>query len=356
MPKILLVPNRPTLADVLASNLPQRVGLCAGDVAGVARYVNSATQRLIFAREGGDEGWLGSWAEIAFELSQANPYFVAPRDVARIIALDVCTFPVQVQNQFYEYLRFGCGHMPKAVCANGNGCRRIHALDRGLVPLFSALVPPGKKLRVYLTDPADAGSRVLIQGNDVNGVPISSLDGLVRVDGQFLTLTAPFVDSQEISLVTGIQKDITIGRVTFYELDIATAAQRLVLTMEPGETSAAYRQYLVYPLPKSCCNPPSAANTVQLTALVKLEYIPVAVPTDYLLIPNIEALTHEAQAVRYDGMDEASGKQEAKYHHHEAIRLLQGQLVHQTGKLLPAINFAPFGSARLRHQNIGTLT
>jgi hypothetical protein len=346
--------KRPTLGDILVSNLPQRVGLCGADVQGVAGYVNSATQRLMFAKEGGDEGWAGAWSEIAFELSQTSPYFTAPRDVARIEALDICTHPVPVQNRFYEYLRFGWGRFPKTPCVTDR-CAPLQAFDRGQVPLFSDLIPPGKKLRVYLTDTADNGKRVLIQGNDANGVPISSLDGLIRVDGEFLTLMPPFVDSQEISLVTGIQKDTTIGRVTFYELDIATGDQRLVLTMEPGETVAAYRRYFVNPLPRSCCNPPSAGNTVQLTALVKLEYIPVSVPTDYLIIPNIEALTHEAQSVRYDSIDVPDAKKEAAYHHTQAIRLLQGQLVHEQGKLTPAINFAPFGSWRMRDARVGLL-
>src|SRR5438128_2469659 len=348
--------QRPTLQDVLTSELPQAIGHCAADVFNVSAAVNAATQRLLYAREGGDAGWAGAWAEIAFDLTQSEPVFTAPYDVARIESLDVCTFPVPIQNQFYEYLRYGFGRWPKSVCATDR-CAPLIAYDRGTVPTFADLQPPNTKLWVYLTDTGDAGKRVLIQGKDNNGVIVRTLDGLVQVSGQFLTLSAPFVATpQEWRAITGIQKDTTLGRVSFYEFNTVTSAQRLLLTMEPGETVASYRRYYVGGLPSSCCNPPTVGNTVQVTALVKLEFVPVRVPTDYLLIGNVEALTHEAQAGRYMKMDTDNAKQQAEYHHRAAIRLLQGQLVHQTGKLLPAINFAPFGTARLKHQKIGTLT
>src|SRR2546425_9814523 len=156
-----------TLADVATSRLPQAVGLCAGDFPAIAAIVNSATQRILFARESGDEGWWGTWAEIAFDLTQADPFFTAPRDVARIEALDVCTYPIPIQNQFFEYLRFGFGRWPKSTCATDR-CAPLQAYSRGTVPTFKDIAPPDKKVRSYLTDPADVGKRVLIQGKDAN--------------------------------------------------------------------------------------------------------------------------------------------------------------------------------------------
>jgi hypothetical protein len=233
----------------------------------------------------------------------------------------------------------------------------MQAYDRGTFPTFKDVVGSDKKLRFYLTDPGDELKRVLVQYKDANGVPVRALDGTVQVDGEFLSLVPPFVDTTNIvSVVTGIQKDVTLGRVTIYEVDTVTADQRLIGFMEPGETSAAYRRYYVGGLPRTCCNPPTVtSNTVQVTAMCKLEFVPVSVVTDYLQIPNVEALIQECQSVRYSKMDEVSAKGMAADAHRSAIRLLQGQLVANEGIQQPAIGFFPFGSARLSRQRIGTL-
>jgi len=330
----------------MASEGPQALGICATDVAGCAAVCNSSTQRLLYAREVGDSGWAGTWAEIAFDVTQADPFITPPFNVARIQALDLCTLPVPVSNQFYEYLRFGWGRWPKATCQQ-NRCSPLRAYDRGKFPLFSDVVPPDKKIRVYLSDSGDEGKRVLLQSLDGNNQPRYSLDGTVQVLGDFLTLTAPFVDSPAVvNKVTGIQKDLTLGPVSFYEVDTTTGAQRLVLTMQPGEATAAYRRCFVGGVPRSCCNPPSiTAGTVQITALVQLAFVPVAVTTDWLVIPSLEAVINECQCGRYLEIDSATSKQMADYHHRAAIRLLQGQSVHEQGSLAPAVSFKPFGGS-----------
>jgi hypothetical protein len=96
-------------------------------------------------------------------------------------------------------------------------------------------------------------------------------------------------------------------------------------------------------------------NTVTVTCLAKLEKIPVFADPDYTLLQNIEAITEEAQAVRYDGMDLPNKSILVGQHHTSAIRLLNGELTHYLGLNEPAINFAPFGSARLYRKRIGTL-
>ena len=102
------------LIDFRLSSGPQAVGLCADNIVGCAEYVNSAQRRLVFAKEAGDEGWWGSWAEVAFNgVSRSTPYITTPRNVARVEAIDICDRPVQLNNQFMEYLQFGNGRLPK---------------------------------------------------------------------------------------------------------------------------------------------------------------------------------------------------------------------------------------------------
>ncbi len=349
----------PTVGDALASRLPQVIGKCANDVAGVCAYINSATQRLLYAREVGDTSWWGSWREIAVEISRAEPHITLPYEVARIINMDVCTFPVAIQNEFFSYIRYGAGRFPKNTCVgNRRGCAPLTAFDRGTVPIFTDIITENKKLRFYMTNPGDEGKRVLAQYKDSNDVPVRTLDGTVPVLGEMLTLISPFVDSTyevwPVRGVTGLQKDVTLGRVLVYSVDTVTTDETLISFMEPNETSANLRRYFVSGLPINCCNLPQTTSTaVQVTALVKLEYVPVSVVTDALLIPNIEALTHECQAIRFSEMDVPAASQKEAEHHISAIRLLQGQMVANEGTQQPAIIFAPFNNARLVRSGVG---
>ncbi|MES2367143.1 MAG: hypothetical protein V4563_14800 [Pseudomonadota bacterium] len=349
----------PTVADALASRLPGCIGKCSSDVAGVCAYINSATMRLLYAREVGDTSWWGSWREVLIEISREEPHITLPFEVARIINLDICTFPVAVQNEFFSYLRYGAGRWPKNTCvSNRTACAPLTAFDRGTFPTFKDIITEDKKLRFYLTDVGDVGKRVLAQYKDSNDVPVRTLDGTVAVLGEFLTLVSPFVDSTfEVwpeRGITGIQKDVTLGRVLVYSVDTVTAEEVLISYLEPNETSANLRRYYVSGLPRNCCNlPESTSTTVQVTALCKLEYVPVSVVTDALLIPNIEALTHECQAVRFSEMDVPSASQKEQEHHINAIRLLQGQMVANEGTQQPAIIFAPFNNSRLVRQGVG---
>lgn len=348
--------ERPRLMEFMASDGPGLLGVCATDTAGCAAIVNRVTQRLLYAKEVSDNGWIGSWAEINFSATQEDPYIVMPYDVSRPIAVDVCTMPVPIRNQFFEYAQFGFGRVPKSSSTRSN-CGPIATYDRGKFPTFSDIVPPDKKVRVYLGDAGDEGKRVLLQSKDANGQIRYSLDGSVQVTGDYLELTAPFVDSpDDVSQVIGIQKDITLGVVSFYELDTVTGDQRLILTMQPGETTASYRRYYLGNLPRNCCNAPdSTSTTVQLTAICQLTYVPVRTTTDWLIIPNVEAIIQEAQASRYDGIDEGNAKQMAQYHHRNAIRMLNGQVMHDQGEDSTTVSFAPFGSAKLSCARVGTL-
>lgn len=349
--------RRPRLLEFLGSHGPSTVGLCQGNVNECANYVNAATERLLYAREVGQSSWWGGWAEMAFEMTQDNPYLVTPFDVTMLEQINVCTYPIPVQNEFYSYLQFGFGRFPKP-CSTANPCSLRQGYDRGgLFPTWKDLTP-GRFLRIYSTDAADEGKSVLVQGLDTNDQRIYSLNSTTQVQGNVYTLTVDgdgnpsFVDTVSMNRVTGIQKDETLGQVNFYEVDSDTGDSELILTMEPQELTAAYRRYFIDQLPKNCCN---GGTTINVTAMAKLAYVPVRQPLDYLLIPSVEALINECQSVRYDRMDDSESKQKARYHHTQAIRLLQGQLIHEQGQDNVAINFAPFGDARLINQRIGQM-
>lgn len=339
------------LKDLRQSRIPEAIGACAADNGKLIEIINEAQQRLVFA--GGETGWWGSWAKMVFNITDiTNPFITLPRNIARIINLDICRRPVRIQNEFYEFLEAGVGLKP------GCECNSLETFDRGMFPTFSDIVPPNKRLRFYITDAADIGRRVLVQGTDQNGTIIYSLDGIDEVTGIYVSFTQPFVDTPfDITTLTGLQKDFTVGQVKVFEVDTVTGVSRLILTMEPSEEVAGYRRYFLNGLPSNCCGATlPAPATTQVTAMAKLALIPVAVDSDYLLISNIAALKEECLAVKFGENDDSTSAGLAALHHRKAINLLNGELVFWLGKERPAVNFAPFGTAKLSHQRIGSLT
>lgn len=349
--------KRLRLYDVRTSRLPGLIGLCATDVPGIANVVNTVQRRLIYAREGRDEGWWGTWAEIVFNVSRSEPYITLPADIARLEAMDVCDFTIPIQNQFYEYMNFGNGRMPKQ--SRWAACRDFmrQGYTRNNAVTFTDMCDAPQYIVAYPTSSQDIGKRTLIQGIDVDENVIYSNDGPSNVEGTFLSFAPPSssMTSMTLSSITGIQKDITVGPVRYYQHDPETGEEVLLLTMQPNEQTASYRRYYLNGLPSNCCASPSTNDLVQVTALAKLELLPVVVDTDYLLIQNLEAIIEEAQSMRYSEMDSTSAKQMAEERHVQAIRLLNGELNHYIGKDSVAVNFAPFGSARLGKLKIGNM-
>jgi hypothetical protein len=355
--------QRLRLYDIKLSEFPSSLGFCQSDTRRIADAANTCNRRLLYCREAQDEGWWGSWAEMAFTLQKSNPYLTLPREVARLELVDVCNRPVRVNNQFFEYLEFGNGRLPKTCCHSGLfgepwWPRNLQAYMRNNVPTFTDLSNIPQKIRVYATDPADYGKRILIQGADQNGNTIYSQDGVNQVTGEYVYFRAPFSTAvNQFSSITGIQKDLTSGSAQVFQVNPSSGAQVLLVTMEPSEMTASYRRYLFDPLCwqnlwTNCC-PGSTATTVQATAICKLDFIPMQVDQDYSLIQNIEALIEEGQSWRLARVDNKNSKAMSVAAHVNAVRLLNGELTHYMGLDEPAVQFAPFGSARLAKQRIG---
>lgn len=356
--------QRLRLVDLRNSRLPGAVGLCSSDITSVAQYVNDAQMRLLYAKEANDEGWWGTFAEIQFVASRATPYITLSREIARLEMIDVCSRPVPLRNQFYEYLQFGNGRMPsRSPWRNWN--RFTQGFARNNVPTFIDPKPTPNPflIKIFLSNSLDASGslRIFLQGTDVSGSVIYTNDGPNNVQGQFVPLANPFAIAPiEMTAITGIQKDVTQGAVQIFQSDPAGVLPDVLLhTMEPGETTASYRRYYLDHLPCFCCNPlvanPCQNNPpppVTVTAIAKLELIPVTVDTDYCLIQNKEAIIAAAQAVRMSKMDTASAAAKEAEYHEKAIQLLNGELIHYLGKDTPSVSFRPFGSASLNRVRI----
>jgi hypothetical protein len=348
----------------LDGRLGNAVGICQSDVKGYAQFVNAAQQRLLYCKEAGEESWFGSFAEIQFQISRAVPFYTAPREVARLELVDVCNSPVSVNSQFTEYLRFGNGRFPKLFRQQRCGCFHPQVYSRNNVPTFTDLTGPPQYIRIYPTDPADVNKSVVIQVTDSNNNVVYTQNGLNRITGINVLIQQPYsvltLQGSTVPIpcnsITGIQKDATVAPVRFTQVDPTTGNELLLHTIEPSETTAWYRRYYFNQLPINCCfDPNTGVTNVLVTAIAKLEFIPVVSDTDYCLIQNMEAIIAEAQAVRFSTIDSAQAKTNEQSKHVDAVRYLRGELSHYLGVTAPATNFAPFGSARLERQAIGTL-
>lgn len=356
---------RTTFGQVRQSMLPRNVGACAGDIPTITAFVNRAQDQLIMA--GGESGWWGGWQKVVFNVCRQNPYITLPREFARAINLDVCRTPIRIQNEFYEFLEAGPGlqdfyhHNQKTNWKCANWCGALSGYERGVWPSMVDLSPVNQKLVVVATDPRDIqSSRRILVGpcQDQNGNAIYSQDGLNPVNGFYMTLASPMtVSPMIVSSFSGIQKDITYGDVLLYQQDVTTGAQVLLSRYAPDEITPAYRRYYINRLPCGCAENPTAQSPcitpvptirhVQVTAMVRLEHIPVSKDTDFMVIGNIPALIEEVKAIKYADQEAEKSPVFEQKSHANAIRLLNEELTKYLGRQQPAVNFAPWGTAKL---------
>lgn len=299
-----------------------------------------------------DEGWWGGWVTLNLSAFSVNgsAYVTTPREIARLIVMDVCKHPIRIRNGFYEYLQFGAGLQPKG-CKSGSCGQTFQAYERNSVVTFTDLLPTPQKIRVYPTDTRDIGFRVLINGKDQNGQVVLSTDANTgtSIPGEYLAVAFPFADSlnQFSTPLLGIQKDQTYGPLQFFQVDPTTGVEMPLSTMDPNEASAGYRRYMISGIPSlnPCCSP---ANPLQISAQGRLDFIPVIAETDYLTIQCVPALVEESLSIRYSRMDSANSAKQSVEHHARALALLNGQLDTFQGKTNTAVSMPIFGSNRMR--------
>ena len=199
--------------------------------------------------------------------------------------------------------------------------------------------------------PTDEGKKITIYGIDSNGQVIRSerSDGTFQ-DGVELTLAIPYVQTTFlVRRVDRIVKDLTDGPVHGYQFDGATLYD--LAHYEPAETSPSYRQSKIV----GGCN--TAANTggccpSQITALVKLAFIPVQYDGDEVQIDNLDALAMAMQALNQnDNFD----SQQSEVMMARAVKELNLELRQRLPIDQTVVNFAPYGTARLNRVMVGRL-
>jgi hypothetical protein len=332
--------KRTTLGDLRNSRIPKILDLCKDDARVRDDYANPAQRILLDC---------GKWAGVTQRIrlcvsavckSGCNKArcLTVPREVAAVEGITIDGQPILLRNNFFEFLPFGPGQS-----ASQCGWTSCDGFQRDSTATFDDIIPPNKGLRIHPANIADAGKLITFYGPDDNGAPI--------VGGVTVTLAAPFATSTiAMSAITDVQKDVTLGRLLVYELNMAFPdpgdwTERLIAIYQPGETRPNYARYL---LPDGCCCRSGCSNSTVL-ALVRLGYVAAVADADYLVIGNLDALELMCQGLRAKENGNLGGYEAFM---RDAIKQLNRELITETSNRV-AIDFPAFGQARFSRKMRG---
>jgi hypothetical protein len=257
--------------------------------------------------------------------------FSWPRQIRTIEAFAVCKTPGVIRSEWFEFIGYPNGiglqdedNMPGTML-----------LDRGTACAFDdvqATTAAPRKIKVVADQAVDVGKKITLRYIDSNGQKTYSSIGGVVQEGVQLTLVAPpagvFTPTNVATAgLYHVVKETTQYPVRLYEVDGNTlAVTKMLAQYEPSETVPIYRKSFVPGFTNmSECENASADCTVnkQITALVKLQHVPVVVDNDPLVIGNIAALKLMVMAIL---REEQNRHDEAAVLEAKANRELDGEL------------------------------
>ena len=254
-----------------------------------------------------------------------------------------CPFPIY--SRFHEMFSTCCvssngGTKPDTDCW---GCGSAAKVYNDAAQTF--VIPSGTfRLRFLTTNlevepSGEMPSLTLMGGLDQDGNEIFSVTQRDFTDDMTV--------SQQYTQVPFIQKTVTNEPVYVYAVDVVTADQTLIAVYAPGETTPAYRQYLVTGL--------KDGDTVSCICKMQM-VIPVA-DNDIVFPNHLGALTLGLQAIQYRNVNDPTRYAEAMGPNYPllkdrapwgAIDLLDAELASLQVAELPGFNVSPnFGAGSI---------
>lgn len=334
-----------TLADVRASRVPAALGLCATD-ARIVAFVNEAQERLLTKGK-----WYGTYGR--FRICASDGCITIPPQLATIERAAICGMAVRMRDMWYEFLengyglRSGCSDNTNtgSSCCGGGGmsdCGMGEGLYRGAFPTFRDIIPDAKKLNFICDLLSDVGKEVLALGYDDNGNWIRTSQGGTIKDGEIIAFAQAggTTSTNFFSSVTDVQLPANMdGQSWIYEYDTVATTKRLLSHYEYFETRPSYARYL-FPSIRVSADTEGVCTQTAVDIIGKLEYIPVKVDTDYLVISSIPALKAMVVAIcnsekAPDAMQKAATIAAG---YKEALAELDSQLNHYMGEPIRGVN------------------
>jgi hypothetical protein len=183
-----------------------------------------------------------------------------------------------------------------------------------------------------------------------------------HVDGEYLTLVAPagFVESTNTfnsPHLTGVQKPITLGRVTATSVNVTSAVETQIAVWSPSEMFPAYRRTFLVNMPElsqcaesdcsdqgdGCVAADASCTNVVVEAIVRLDFVPAVVDSDWLFIGNLEALRHMMRAITLEDKElYPLAEREIQL----SLRALRAELEAYSPSERTVVNVQPFGTAK----------
>jgi hypothetical protein len=275
--------------------------------------------------------------------------FALPRWVGTVLAVNRCGHPTPIANRWFDFEPFDdWSRAAMSCCRRGNKWpATFTAVSDGTTPFINQ-IPAGSTnyVRFYVTQPSDYGKTVTVYGLDENGQKIFSTfpDGTVQ-EGIVLTLAQPYTQSTILfSKVFRLVKDITAGIVRGYIFDPTTLLMNLLGEYQPTEITPEYIHMRLSGPPQPCC------GIMQISALVKLQFIPVVNDNDIVLIDNEDAIRDMIMSLREK---ESGNLANALALEASAFRELNYQLRNRVPEDQFVVNFQPFGTASFNRVTSG---
>jgi hypothetical protein len=252
-----------------------------------------------------------------------NECLVWPRQVGTILAVNTCRGTVNVWNNWFQFAHIGGRQdwMNAGFTIDGFDCRgNLNLENQGTTPVYFQ-VPCGNNfyVRSYPAVRADVGKKITIFGIDSNGQVVRTKDssGLWQ-EGVTLVNALPFASTpMRFREVTRVVRDKTSGPGRLFYYDPDNNVLRDCAIYDPTDTAPDFRftkiPGLIRHRTASCAN-----GAQQVSALVKLQFIPVENDNDLVLISNLDAIGNMIQGIRKsDGGDSAGGETDVARAVHE---------------------------------------
>lgn len=334
-----------TLGEAKASRrLKSIAGACSSSQQFIG-LVNDAT-RMLMNR--------GSWWATVQNITACvyNKCIAWPRHVGTVLAVNVCNRAMTLQNNWYQFMPLDGDTVRNYVNC---GCRGgMAVMNDGTSPVFQQIRCGDEfYIRAYPTRQADVGNYITIYGIDSDGqvVMTTHADGTYQ-EGEELTLAIPYVStSRTYREVTRVEKDETEGIVRLYQYDATNDVLLDMAYYEPTETSPAYQVSKIVGMGTCGCST-SCDGLKRISALVKLQFVPVVNDKDIIQIENIDAVAMMVQALKLSDQYDVKTKQAMEM---DAVRELNLELSNRLPINQIPVNVMPFGTASPDRHGIGRM-
>jgi len=328
-------------------------GVCQNSTQ-VAQLINEAQERLL-NRETYPVGALVRYRICA----GTSGCLTWPRQVRTIEAFAVCKTPGTIRSPWFEFIGY----------PSGNGLMDEDSqpgtalIDRETACAYDdviASVASPKRIAVIAQNAADAGKTITLRFYDSNGNKVYTSQGGTVQEGERLTIVDPagvFPAGAVITtnhVMTGglyaVIKEVTQYPVRLYEVNDANVITRSLAMYEPSETNPIYRRSQIpgFTDMAGCEGTETDCTTnKQVTALVKLQHVPVVVDNDPLVIGNEAALKLMVMAIL---REEQNRHDEAAILEGKANREIDGELSSYLGSgVQDVLKVAPgFGAGNIQ--------